>query len=154
MWGTRRMGYPSVLWWSIPHLRCEMWGTRHPAKLFGDEDDGQAVGWDGEAEVAVVEAEMFGWRHCAGGAQFGDLGLGEVAGRAAHGVEGFEDVAVVVVDAPDFGACEQGDVLELEVEGLRGAGGTSGHSVGGAGSGGRRVVPQGEDERAGLGFGD
>src|ERR1019366_7144475 len=102
----------------------------------------------------MIEVHSLGQGHFSGGAKFGDLLLGEVAGRTAHGVEGFQYVAVVVIDAEDFDCGGEGYVLEFEVEGLSGTDGAGGHGVGCADTGGWSVVPEGDDERAGWCLGN
>ena len=83
-------------------------------------------------EFAVVEAEVLGGGHGAGGAELLDLRGHEIAGGAAHGVESLEDVAVVVVDAEDFYRCVGMHVLEVEGEGFGRACGAFGPGVVGA----------------------
>ena len=85
-----------------------------------------------ELEFAVVEAEVLGGCHGAGGAELLDLRGHEVVRAAAHGVEGFDRVAVVVVDAENFNRCIGGNVFEAEGEGFGRACGAFGPGVVGA----------------------
>ena len=62
----------------------------------------------------------------AGGAELRDLRPGQVAGRTAHGVEGLQDVAMVVVDAPDLGGCVGWDVFRSRSNVLGGPAGPEG----------------------------
>ncbi len=130
-----------------PCLRIETWGTAvvasawrgrsaAPARslrqsrrcmvLFPNEHNGEAVCGYRELEFAVVQAVVLGGGHGAGGAELLDLCGHEIAGRAAHGVEGLEDVAVVGIYAEDFNRCIRGDVLEGEVKVLGGPAGPLG----------------------------
>ena len=107
---------------------------------------------DGELEFAVVQVVVLGGGHRSGGAKLLDLRRREVAGRAAHGVEGLEDVAVIGVDAQDFDGGVGRYVLDGEVEGFGWACGAFWPGVGGAFSGGWGVVPEGEGQLAVGGF--
>src|ERR1700679_3070664 len=57
--------------------------------------------------MAAAAGRVCFWGGCvgrgpgAGGLELLDLVAGEIGGGTAHGVEGFEDVAVVFIDAPD-----------------------------------------------------
>jgi len=73
--------------------------------LSPDEHDGEAVCGDSQLEFAVVEAEVFRGGHGTLGSQLFDLGGHEISGRAAHRVEGFDHVSMVVIDAENFNRC-------------------------------------------------
>src|ERR1700679_563924 len=113
--------------------------------LSPDEHYGEAVRGDGELEFAVVQVVVLGGGHGAGGAKLLYLRGSEVAGWAAHRVEGLEDVAVVGIDAQDFDGGVGCYVLDGEVEGFGWACGAFWPGVGGAFAGGWGVVPEGQD---------
>src|SRR5437016_4160016 len=120
-----------------------------------DGDENQALGRDAEGKGSAAEGRGLGWCGLAGGAEGGDL-LAGGEGGAAHGVEGFDDVAVVGVEAPDPYGGVGSYVGELEGEGLCGAGfrRIGGRwSVDGSGAGGWGVVPEGDRDRAVCGAG-
>ena len=73
-----------------------------PVKLLSHEDDRETMRWDGEVKVAARKVREFWGRHNTGSTKYGNLVACKVVRRPTHGIEGFEDIGVIVVNAPDF----------------------------------------------------
>jgi hypothetical protein len=71
-------------------------------KLLSHEDDRETMRWDGEAKVAARKMRELWGRHDTGSTKYGNLAGCKVVGRPTHGIKGFEDIGVIVVNAPDF----------------------------------------------------
>jgi len=79
-------------------------------KLLSHEDDRETMRWHGEAKVAARKMRKLWGRHDTGCTECGNLVGCKVVGRPAHGIEGFEDVGVIVVNAPDFDRSSAGQM--------------------------------------------
>ena len=56
-------------------------------------------------EVAAIQMHVLYWRHLTRLLELLNLRLGEIARWAAHGVEGFEHIAVIVIDPKNLHRC-------------------------------------------------
>ena len=79
-------------------------------KSLSNENDRETMWWEGKAKVATRKMRELWGRHDTRRTKNGNLLGCKVAGRPAHGIEGFEDIGVIVVNSPDFDRSSAGEV--------------------------------------------